>query len=214
MLLIFSCNKWKEPTEVDFYVDIDKTPTVNNQLAFTGGEIIVEYFDFDADRDKGEDVIFSKEFSTGLIIPFNINQPVAELDFVIPQGIYKRIDISFKTFDDNSDNCILILGDYTYLDGSIIPFRFEFTDSEEFSIRAENDDGGEIVLDKDRLSPAKILLNPSHWFQVLSVNDFQNATLTTVDGVSTIVINKNENDNIYDLVINRLDESALIIFNY
>lgn len=214
ILLLSSCNKWKEPTDVDFFVDIDKTPTINDQLTFTGGEIILEYFDFDADRDKGDDVFFDKGFENGLIIPFNINQTVVELEFIIPQGVYKRIDIGFRTFDDNGDNCILVLGNYDYINGNTIPFRFEFTDSEQFKIRAENNDGSDIILDKDVMSPAKIILNPSHWFQPVPVNDFENATITNIGGVNTILITKNENDDIYDLILDRLDESALIIFNY
>lgn len=213
-MLFFACKKWKEPTDVDFFVDINKTATVNDQVTFTNGEIIIEYFDFDADREKGDDVIFSQDFTSGLVIPFDLTQSVAELNFIIPQGVYKRVDIGFRTFDDNGDNCILVEGDYTYTGGGSIPVRFEFTDSEQFKIRAENENGGNIVLDKDIMSPAKIILNPSHWFQPVPVSYFESADIIDVAGTNTILINKNTNDPIYDLVLDRLDESALIIFNY
>ena len=209
-----SCNKWKEPTDVDFFVDINKTPTLNDKITFTGGEIILESFDFDAQRDKGEDVIFTQNFTNGLAIPFNINQIVEELEFVIPQGYYKRIDIGFRTFDNNENICLLVLGNYQYSNGDLIPFRFEFTDTEQFKIRAEDDNGNDIILDKDIVSPAKIILNPSYWFQPIPSNDFENATISQVNGINTIQINKNVNDNIYDLILNRIGESATIIFNY
>jgi hypothetical protein len=214
ILVIASCNKWKEPTDVDFYVDINTANSVNNQLSFTNGEIILEYFDFDASRDKGDDVIFDQDYPSGLIIPFNPNQVVSELEFMIPQGEYKRVDIGFRTFDDNGDNCILIEGIYSYSGGGTIPMRFEFTDSEVFKVRAENANGGDIILDKDILSPAKIELDPAHWFQPVPISFFESADITDIDGTNTILINKNTNDAIYDIVLDRLDESVLITFNY
>ena len=218
MYRIFICdnqlNKWKEPTDVDFYVDINTELSVNNQLSFTNGQIILEYFDFDADRDKGDDVIFAQDYPNGLIIPFDPNLAVSELEFMIPQGQYKRVDIGFRTFDDNGDNCILVEGVYSYTGGGTIPMRFEFTDSEEFKIRAETESGGDIILDKDVLSPARIELDPAHWFQPVSVSLFESADIVDISGTNTILINKNTNDDIYDIVLDRLDESVLISFNY
>lgn len=213
-LLLGSCKKYKEPTDVDFYVDINKESTVNGQLTFNGGQIIIEYFDFDAEREKGDDVIFSQDFTNGLVIPFDLSNVVPELEFMIPQGVYKRVDIGFRTFDDNGDICILVEGSYNYLAGGSIPVRFEFVDAEQFEIRAENEGGGNIVLDKDVVSPAKIILNPTHWFQPVPVSDFESADIVNLSGTNTILINKNTNDEIYDLILDRLDESALIIFNY
>ena len=139
-LVLFSCQKWKEPTDVDFYVDMDKSATLNNQLIFTTGQIVIESFDFDADREKGDDVLFEQEYSAGLIMPFDPNNQVTELDFVIPQGVYKRVDIGFRTFDDGNDQLasILVEGTYSYTGGGSAPFKFEFTDSQEYKIRAEN----------------------------------------------------------------------------
>lgn len=211
---LFACKKWKEPTDVDFFVDIEKSATLGGQLSFIGGHINIEYFDFDGDREKGDDVLFTKDFNTGLLIPFNESQSVAELEFMIPQGEYKRIDIGFRTFDDNGDICILVEGNYAYSGGGSIPFRFEFTDSEQFKIRAENKSGGNILLDKDVSSSAKIVLDPNYWFQPVPTSYFENADITDISGTNTIVINKNNNDLIYDIVLNRLEESALIVFNY
>ncbi|MFT6503177.1 MAG: hypothetical protein ACJASQ_003309 [Crocinitomicaceae bacterium] len=212
---VFSaCNKWKKPTDVDFYVDVNKTATLNGQLTFNGGFINIEYFDFDADREKGDDVYFTNEFVSGLSIPFDGTQQVAELDFVIPQGEYKRIDIGFRTFDDNSTVCILVEGAYEYSGGGSIPFRFEFSDSEQFKIRAENDNGGNIVLNKDVISPAKIILDPNYWFEIVPVSYFENAVVSNISGTNTILIDKTNNDNIYDIVLDRLEETALIVFNY
>ena len=208
------CNKWKKPTDVNFYVDANKTSTLNGQLTFGDGFINIEYFDFDADRVKGDDVYFTKDFTSGLSIPFDETQMVTELDFVIPQGEYKRVDIGFRTFNDNNTVCIMIEGNYEYSGGGSIPFRFEFSDSEQFKIRAENDSGGNILLDKDVVSPAKIILDPNYWFETVPLSYFENADIINISGTNTIFIDKNSNDLIYDIVLDRLDESALIVFNY
>ena len=164
--------------------------------------------------NSDDDVIFNKEFTNGLVIPFNASQSVSELEFTIPQGEYKRVDIGFRTFDDNGDLCILVEGNYTYTAGSSIPFRFEFYDAEQFRIRAEDNNGGNILLDKDVTSPAKIVLDPNHWFQPVPTSYFENADVSNISGTNTILIDKNNNDIIYDIVLDRLDESALIVFNY
>jgi hypothetical protein len=46
------------------------------------------------------------------------------------------------------------------------------------------------------------------------ISYFENADTFNVNGTNTIVINKNDNDNIYNLVVDRIDETALIVFNY
>lgn len=214
LFIVTACNKWKKPSDVKFHVDIDKTSTLGGQLNFTGGTFVLEYFDFEGERKKGDDVYFTKDFESGLSIPFNGSQSVSELEFMIPQGEYERIDVGMRTFDDNNTICILVEGIYTYSGGGSIPFRFEFEESEQFKIRAENDNGGNIILDTDVSSPAKIVLDPGHWFEVVPVSFFENADTFNVSGTNTIVINKTDNDNIYNLVVDRIDESVIIVFNY
>jgi hypothetical protein len=210
---LFACKKWKEPTDVNFFVDIEKSATLGGQLTFTGGQINIEYIDFDGDREKGDGVHFTKDFNNGLLIPFNESQSIAGLEFVIPQGEYNRIDIEFKTVDDNGAVCILVEGNYVYAGGGSIPFRFEFTDSKQFKIRAEYKNGGNILLDKDISSSAKIVLDPNYWFQPVPTSYFENADVSNISGINTILINKDNNDLIYDIVLNRLDESAIVVFN-
>jgi len=149
-----------------------------------------------------------------LSINFDETQSIPELNFMIPQGEYDRIDIRMRTYDDDNTISILVEGTYTYSGGGAIPFRFEFEDSEQFKIRAENNGSGNIVLDKDVSSLAKIVLDPKHWFEPVPISLFENADITNVNGTNTIVINKDENDDIYDLVVDRIDETPIIVFNY
>ena len=94
----------------------------------------------------------------------------------------------------------------------IIPFKFG--SSETFEIESEDSsNSGVIVLDKDQPSNALIELDPVFWFDILSVNQLENANLTTIDGVSTMLINEESNENLYDLLADRVDESTESVFN-
>lgn len=216
VIILFGCNKYKKPTELDFSADMSRTPTLGSKLTFESGFIQLEYFEFEGEREKGDDVYFEKEFSNGLHIPMDSTVNISELDFTVPQGIYKRMDISFSTFDDETDtqSSLEVKGNYQNASGTLIPFVFKFKDTESFEIRAKNEDGSSIILDEDYPSFAKIILNPEHWFEIVPMDDFENAETTEIDGVSTIIIDKDNNDDIYDLVLDRLDEENLILISY
>ena len=167
-----SCDKrkkWKLPTDVGFKMDINRSTGSNGKLVFTSGPIILAEFDFEGEREQGDDVYFTKSFPGGLSIPFDPNGTIAELDFDIPQGTYNRIEISFETFDDLGDDNIVVNGTYTNTSGTDYPIRFEFKSAEYFSIVAEDYSGSsQIILDKDIAVSTKIQLDPIHWFQVVS----------------------------------------------
>ena len=211
-----SCDKrkkWKLPTDVGFKMDINRSTSSNGKLVFTSGTIILEEFDFEGEREQGDDVYFTKSFPGGLSIPFDPNGNIAELDFDIPQGTYNRISISFETFDDLGDDNIVVNGTYTNTSGTDYPIRFEFKSAEYFDIVAEDYSGSsQIILDKDIAVSTKIQLDPIHWFQVVSTSLLDNADVVNVGGTPTIVISEDENDDIFDLVVDRLDESTEAVF--
>jgi len=209
-----SCkNEWKLPTDVGFKIDINRETSSDGRFVFTDGEIIIETFEFDGEREQGDDVYFSKSFEQGLKIPFSSSNIVKELDFDIPQGTYSKIVISFETFDELNDTNIIVNGFYTNSNNEKIPIRFEFTPSEEFEIVAIDYSGSnQIILNKDHPVKAKIEINPAHWFQVVSSSSLDDADLVDINGTPTILINDDENDDIFDLIIDRLDESLEAVF--
>ena len=209
-----SCkNEWKLPTEVGFKIDINREPNSDGTLVFTDGEIIIETFEFDGEREQGDDVYFSKSFEQGLIIPFSSSSVVEELDFDIPQGTYSKIVISFETFDKFDNINIIVNGFYTNSSSERIPIRFEFTPSEEFDIVAVDYSGSnQIILNKDHPVNAQIEINPIHWFQVVSSSLLDDADLVDINGTQTLLISDDENEDIFDLIIDRLDESLEAVF--
>ena len=221
MLIITSssCKKkkdeWKLPTDVGFTMDINRSTSSDGDLVFNGGTIILASFSVEGEREQGVDINFFKEWPGGLSIGFSPSGVISAIDFDIPQGTYSRIEIEFDTFDDLGDNCILVNGTFTNSAGTPIAVRFEFKSSEYFSITAKESSGGSlIVLDKDVPATSKIVLDPIHWFQIVSNSLMENADIVSIDGVPTIIISEDVNENIFDLVIDRLDEATEAIFNF
>ncbi len=214
-----SCKKkddeWKIPTEVGFKMDINRSTSSGGNLVFSGGTIILESFRVKGKRDQGADIEFRKEWNTGLSMTFSSTGVISAIDFDIPQGSYSKIEIEFDTFDDFGDNCILVNGTFTNSVGAPIAVRFEYTKSEYFSIVAEDKaGGGQIVLDADIAATSEIVLDPIHWFQIISDNMMENADTVHIGGVPTIIISDDVNDNIFDLVLDRLDESTEALFDF
>ncbi len=216
----FSCKKkkeaqWKLPTAVTFKIDINRSPCLGGNLAFYGGNILLDNFSFDGKRDQGDDVHFDKNSGT-INASFDPNAAIPEWNFDIPQGSYSQIKISYKTAGSQNDKQIVVLGTYkNTTDGNTYPVRFEFQAPQTFVIFAKNSSGNsKIVLDKDVVSSVKIIMDPVYWFQTITNTMMDNASLTNMNGIPTILINKNTNNNINAAMQNRVhDDVTQVIFS-
>ncbi len=196
-----------------FVFDINRIDNSDDRLTFSRGTITLASFDFEGEREQGEDVYFNQTFSGGLTLPFDPDFYIQELDFDIPQGIYTRIDISFETFDEYDEDNIVVEGIYKNPQEETIPILFTFKSGEYFSIVAEDYSGAStIVLNEDIPVKSIIKLDPVHWFQIISNSTFEEADLVEVNGVPTILVSEDENTDIFDLVVDRLDESTEAVF--
>lgn len=212
--LVFSasCKKpedqWKIPTSLKFKADINRSSCLGGNLSFDGGNLMISEFTFEGTREQGGPVDFTKTYS-GLNVPFCSN-PVSEWSFAVPQGTYSEIKIGYKTFGNSGDNHIVVLGTYkNTLNNNTFPVRFEYQDSEVYSIIGNSSYGGpQIVLNKDLQTNAEIIMNPVYWFQVVTTNLMDTASLTNIGGVQTILINKITNSTIYNTVKDRIDDNV------
>jgi len=213
-ITILGCkkNELKVPTDVSFSLDINRNPSSSGHLVFNNGFIVLSEFEIEGTRQEGDPFLFNKSFPEGLIINFNPTNSISDLELKIPQGIYTDIDISFETFDDNDDITILVEGIYTNQSNISFPIRFEFLSSEYFSINGESE-SGTIVLNKNKPITAFVKFDPIYWFDSISSNMLNNAELFDVGGELIILINENENTDIYDIVVDRIDEKTSAIFN-
>lgn len=215
-VLLPSCEKkkWKEPTDVAFIVDINRSSGQNGKLVFTKGSINLANFSFDGKREQGDDVYFSNAFSSGLNIVFDQSQPVGALNFDIPQGTFTKIEISFETYGINNDNHIYLEGIYEKSMNNSYPVRFEFKAKIVQTIIAKNSSGSaEIILNKDVPSYPKITFDPIFWFSPVSPNLINNAETIDIGGTPTILINDTCNENIYTIIVDRINNGTTITFD-
>ena len=146
-------------------------------------------------------------------IDFSPTNNISELVFDIPQGDYTELVITFSTKYNNGNSNISVKGTYTDTSGVSIPLLYEFKDDDSISIIGEDDDGdATIVLDKKVSVNTLVKFDPVYWFATVSNNLFDNATLVDVNGTQTILVNSSTNGDIYDLVVDRMEETALALW--
>jgi hypothetical protein len=214
ILMVQSCKKYKKPTSVTFYMDMEATPLYNGKLTFSSGYFSLYKLSFEGKRKKGDDVDFEKEYNSPLQVAFDPNNASPELMFTVPQGIYEKIEMKFETDDDNNVVSLKVVGNYQNTSGTNFPVYLEINESEVFELKGTASSGQNIVLDKDVATKAKILFNVTYWFESVPMNSFENATLTSVNGTNAIVISNTSNETIYDSIVDRLEESDKVIFNF
>lgn len=218
LLVPFGCRKERElkmPVDVSFVMDISRSPAVNGQLNFQNGAILIGQLSFEGDRIEGDDVFFTKSYPGGLQIPFDGSAVVAAWDFDIPQGTYEKITVQLQSYGDPGEERILIYGQYfNSNDLQTYPVMLEVEVDDAHTLHAVNSSGGNtIILDKDNPAKGTIQFYPARWFQQVSITELNDADLTTVNGIPTIVINDEDNEDIYDKVMEELENSATLTFN-
>lgn len=198
----------KVPTEVNVVFGVSANGTANP--SFDGGYIYLSSFEFEGRRTAGDDVNFELEFEPQLKVMFDSSISLPELQFEIPQGEYYRIDVRFETDDLEWEPNVLALGTYTSATEGSIAVRFELESSEHFDIKASG--GDPITLTKDVAKDALIQFDPNTWFEIVPYSMFDNADKTYVDGKLTIVVSEENNEDIFELVVNRMEESCIVEF--
>lgn len=212
--LLFSCNKWKKPTDVNFYAKTNNKSALNAQLNITDIVFELESFSFEGEREKGDDVYFDRQYEGNEKINFSNLSEIEFMNFEIPQGDYKRVDLEFD-LDSDEEQSIKIQGTYTYNNNQSIPFLYIFDDDDKFRIRAEDDAGNNtILLNTDVPTNAKVLVDADYIFSILSSSQLENASTQFINGVATIVVSDSENEAIYDLIVDRVEESMSVKFNF
>jgi hypothetical protein len=206
-------NELKKPTDVTFKMDINRNVSQQGNLVFTEGNILIQDFSIEGERKEGESVSFSKSFPQGLSINFSPTTNISELVFDIPQGDYYSLVIAFSTKYNNGNSSISVKGAYTNTSGVIFPLLYEFKDDDVISIVGEDDEGdATIILDKDVPVNTLVQFDPVYWFATVSNSLFDSATLVDVNGTQTILVNSSTNEDIYDLVVDRMEETALALW--
>lgn len=214
-ILVFSfltsCGKWKKTTTAEFRLEINKSSTLQ-YLSFSSGHFLLNELRIEGERKQGKSIGFmhsangaKADFSTGA---FN---PSIMVD--MPQGTYSSIELEIENKEGVGEPSILLIGTYINSMNNPVPVRFEFNSVETFEAVAEADDGGkEIVLIEGIPANAKIQFDLNYWFGTVTQNMLENAAHTNVMGVPAIVISTTSNEDIYDIVSERIDNATEAVF--
>jgi len=223
-VVFVSCGKkWKETTKVG--VSFVMTQNSTGMLTLTSGTMNIGEIDFSGNRKKGGDVSFLDVEPAPLLL--NLRNGVAQsIDhYDIPQGEYTSINIVVKTVPQNTSPAISLSGIFTYtltvadddsdsvVESKNIPVLFELNAGQSFSMNATATNGGsEIVLISGTPATCEITLNPYYWLATITEKQFKNTDKYEVNGTETIVINETENEDLYALIVARINQNATAVF--
>ncbi len=211
-----SCQKkWKKPTNVSFDFKLNPN-TSNGPINFTSGNLSLSKISFKGERKQGtHEVALDQQYNGVMPIALAQNSIASGIQFDIPQGTYSQMEIKLETNTDQSGNSLLVNG--AYIDSLNVSYnvRFKFSAPDVLTMVAINSSGGGsgIVLVEDQPATATIIMNPNYWFAPLSKSMLDHAEHELVNGVKTIKIDNDENEDLYNLIVGRIKEGNSVIIN-
>jgi hypothetical protein len=204
--VFISCQKQKlkQPVETQVKFSIVKNESSSNLVKIKNGILIINNFIFKGQRVKGIPFDFKRSFDNGLTIDFT-NKSIEKLKFDIPQGDYTNLDFTLNTPDKIKG--LQIFGDYKLSQGPNVEVILEIEQQLVFNLKTLIKD----FIEFKKGNPKTITLNfnADYWFETLTENDLDNATLTTNNngvglGNSTIFISSTQNTNLYQIILSRI----------
>ncbi|MBW6478385.1 MAG: hypothetical protein K0B37_03085 [Bacteroidales bacterium] len=177
------------------------------------GTLVVAAIEFDGKREQGQDVYFISDFPTPVVAKLHEEGTQATVDFDIPQGIYKRIDISLHLGNDHNDIPLKLEGLFNRPGLGPVTIRFEYPFDDILTIRSTG--GGanqEITLRKDQPSTAMIRLDAGSLFRLINPAVFMNADIIVENGQNILEISNSNNRNIFNQIAARMNNAFTIVF--
>jgi hypothetical protein len=239
ILFIAGCEKQKDeltlPVRTHLKIYFIQPQEEYGYITFTEGQIGIQRIQFEGQREAGGDIFFETDPQTNLpALLFSSPPPVIVSDFDIPQGIYnsmkwnielKRIVTDELTVNDDTDSLntgFAIKGWYTYWIWSSdpeefpidvnIPFIVAIDDTEQFGFRSyDPDHNSRIVLSENKDYEAILSLNLPYAFAPISQESFEKADISGDSLHPRIIISRNENEELYNIILDRLAESSFVL---
>jgi len=182
----------------------------NSRMTVERGFIQIKELELEIEG-KNERGHFEKEIEIEFdeIKRIDFNQFDKSVDFFIniPEGEYKKIELTLDLIDHRNQPSISFEGRFESNSGSSIPFRFEhFGDDIDFEVEIEADDDNYFTVDRRKNPLALFQLNAINWLRNVTNSEMENANRT--NGV--IVLNRNSNSNIYNKIRKNIEESSEI----
>lgn len=233
LFLSHSCieDTLKLPARVSFGFNI-QNDTALHFIRFTGVELRVKEFEFEGYRQAGEDYFFDHYFTTPLEVRYNTPVFPDELTFDLPQGVYTRMKVKIKVDDledgtndrepglgreDSIDYVMpetpsfVLRGFYRYMHGQEIPFLMVIDNEQFVGDVISNGSNSDIVISRDRQYQGTLTFRAGYAFKALSRHSLENADIALASNMETMVISKDHNEDIYEILLYRLQESFTVI---
>jgi hypothetical protein len=201
-------------------------------FSFTEGQMGIKSIQFEGKREYGDDIFFETDPRISYSLELR-GKPVTISDFNVPQGIYnymkwniflKKIvtDELIEYNDTDSSNPGLVLKGYfnqiwyneeiDEIDSvSKIPFLLAIDEEEQFSFRtiSGNENTSIVLSDKSEYS-ATLALNLLHVFDAISRESVENAETSGDSLNQKIIISRNKNKYLYEIILYRLATSTRV----
>lgn len=195
-LLFSSCEKDEltKPVEVAFNFKLGRETQENEYFKFGDGLVRIESIVLVGDREQGEDISFTSNF--GSIIDANLvsTNTTSQILFDLPQGVYKKIELVI-----NTSSVIVVNGQYkpSTIMAPLTPIKLEI-DLPKINLLVKPEDGvSEILLNRNSGATVDIYMNPIAWIAGIPLITLDNAALEQIKGISSIVISRHSNPEIY-----------------
>lgn len=216
------------PKSVPFeFVIQEEKGNSSNILSFDKGSLMIETIEFEGIKENGNNYYFESNFDT--LVTANLQQGTTDpkVEFDIPQGIYNRVKLAIDIPELQGQPSLLLEGIFNFPPGKgnnpnlpdqdkKIPVRvvIDFGLDLELNGKTNKKNNSEIVFNQNQPSKLQVTIDPVFWFRPVSPNLLRNAEITENEGNSEIVISKTQNENIFELIINRIEKSTEAVFIY
>ena len=181
-------------------------------LSITDGVLVISRIDFEGRRQNAEDVFFTAEFAPPIVAELAEGITNQYVQFDIPQGIYDRMEFIFH-LGAPGYMPLVMTGEANLPQFGEKLVRFEYQYPEPIGTIATDPEEDAIVLKKDEISTASVLIDAEKLFRLVNIGQLMSAEISNPGGIETIVINQDMNSPIFNVIANRLSQSFEVIFD-
>jgi hypothetical protein len=118
-------------------------------------------------------------------------------------GNNSQVDLDH--FFRNAKPGLVVFGTYEH-NGKVITLIIVVTDHEKLTIRGRQDDNFSIMLAEN--NTAQLSFDPAYWFQSLTPQDIEGATIQVYQQQNVLFIHPDHNTALYQALVSRLEGSA------
>ncbi len=215
LIVYISCEEINEsPAEVNMNLTLNGE--VDNSLQFSNLNLSLDEIKIKAEQENGEKFTFTETLNEeNLILSDGVSENLFQ--FNLPPAIYTDISIQISFKENQDDNSLIfngVLKNNESMRNENIPIIFEQQGREfiELNIKSSSRNNSEIIIQRGQKLEANILIDVSNIFKTINPGLLMAAEKSTVKGVSTVLINRGNNPDIYNSISSKVKQSFTASF--